>query len=143
MFITSTKDQTCSSSCKKTVMIGCICVLFVASVDAVGYRDRQEIVGIDRLLLLTKSSSSALAVIRNNLEWMKACGSSCLNVREFAVGSYCARLKGGGEALKSSKSTPKVDRSAKKRRHRSAFYHSDRGSEEDLESVTHSERTFR
>jgi hypothetical protein len=89
---------------------------------------------------------SGLKAVRHKLEhfnnWKSALHRSL--TKRFQSGALCYGLRGGGETpARATRSTPKFERSAKKRRHRPAFYHAETGSEEEAGSALHSDRTFR
>lgn len=101
----------------------------------------------DRHLTLSKTDLGRVGSVIAELKRMDVNSGYCSKLRQIVfITNECssiARLRGGGETSRLSRSTPKTERSAKKRRHRTAFYHSDRGSDEEVDSSMRSERTFR
>jgi hypothetical protein len=106
-----------------------------------------ESVGCERLIASPDSYPlSELAAVRHKLEHSSAWKSAlhCSLSKRLNFGALCVGLRGGGETpSRATKSTPKFERSAKKRRHKPAFHHADKGSEEEAGSTLHSDRTFR
>jgi hypothetical protein len=106
-----------------------------------------EGIGCERLIARPDSYPlTGLAAIRYKLEYASIWESAlhCSLTKRLNFGALCSRLRGGGETpSRASKSTPKFERSAKKRRHKPAFHHADRGSDEDGGSTLHGDHTFR
>ena len=106
-----------------------------------------ESVGCERLIASPDSYPlSGLAAVRHKLEHSSTWKSAlhCSLSKRLNFGALCSGLRGGGETpSRATKSTPKFERSAKKRRHKPAFHHADKGSEEEAGSTLHSDRTFR
>jgi hypothetical protein len=147
-----TNRLTCPTSAMFLWRIGilaCSLIIFSGNVEAAdvkGHHD-SEMCSCDRQFRFSNVKSGSISTFKQGLKWMDNYDSGCSKLNRI----FClinespdlARLRGGGETSKLSRSTPKIERSAKKRRHRSAFHHSEHGSEEEADSSIHAERTYR
>ncbi len=105
-----------------------------------------ECMGCERLIARPDSYPlKGLAAVRYKREYSSSWESElhCSLKERLNFGALFTGLRGGGETPSRAKSTPKFERSAKKRRHKPAFHHADKGSEEEAGSTFHSDRTFR
>ena len=106
-----------------------------------------ECMGCERLIARPDSYPlTGLAAVRYKREHSSSWESElhCSLKERLNFGALLTGLRGGGETpSRATKSTPKFERSAKKRRHKPAFHHADKGSEEEAGSTFHSDRTFR